>query len=66
MNLTSKILYFIFFSILIFVFKPQFIFKTPSSFREFGIGVDSEGYDKTLFNILTVNLIVVAILVSFK
>ena len=66
MNVTDKILYFIFFSILIFVFKPQFIFKTPSSFREFGVGVDSEGCAKTLFNIMTVNLIIAGILVSFK
>lgn len=61
-NINNKILYFIFFSTLLFFLKPSILFKNEYSFREFGVGLDSEGYQKTLFNIFTIILIGLVIL----
>lgn len=61
-NITNKILYFIFFSIIVFILKPSFIFKNDNSFREFGVGIDRDGHKKTLFNIFVLNLIVIVLL----
>ncbi len=65
MNITNKIIYFIFFSVIIFILKPKLVYKNQYSFREFGVGVDSEGHRKTLFNIFVVNIIVISILSYF-
>jgi hypothetical protein len=65
-NITNKILYFIFFSSIIFFFKPSFIFKNDNTFREFGIGIDKNGYKKTLFNIFIINLIFIVFLVKIS
>lgn len=61
-NIQNKILYFIFFSTIIFFLKPNFLFKDENTFREFGIGVDRDGFKKTLFNIFVINLIFIVLL----
>lgn len=41
----------------LFYFKPQLIFKPNGKPREYGRGLDSEGYKKTLFTLHFVILI---------
>lgn len=37
--------------LILYVIKPTFIFKPNGKLREFGFGVDSEGYKKTVLNV---------------
>jgi hypothetical protein len=61
-NPINKILYFIFFSVIIFILKPSLIFNADGSLRNFGVGYDSSKNKKTLFNIFTINLIFITLL----
>ncbi len=61
-NLINKILYFIFFSVIIFILKPSLIFNADGSLRNFGVGYDPSKNKKTLFNIFTINLIFITLL----
>jgi hypothetical protein len=46
----NSIYYIVSFVILLFVFKPSIVFKPDGTSREFGLGIDNQGYKKTLYN----------------
>ena len=58
------ILFFIFVAFA-FYLKPLFLFKSNGKLREYGVGKDSEGYTKTLFNFLTVSVFFVFVCKHF-
>ncbi len=60
----NKILYFIFFSVIIFILEPRLLFNKNGSLRKFGLGYDSNKNKKTLFNIFTVNLIFILLILN--
>ncbi len=41
----------ILFILLLFIVKPNFIFKPNGKIREYGVGYDCEKHKRTLFNI---------------
>lgn len=48
--------------ILIYTFKPNIIFKPNSKPREHGVGVDSEGYNKTLYSMFSITIFLCVII----
>jgi hypothetical protein len=63
-TLFYTILYIILFILLLYFTKPQFIFKPNGKPREYGIGVDDEGYKKTLYNLQFI--IIIACIFIYK
>lgn len=46
----------------LFYFKPAILFKPNGKPREYGFGIDSEGYKKTLFTLHFMIIIIVCII----
>lgn len=53
-RLMQSIMYFLVAMLLLFYFKPGFLFKPNGKPREHGFGMDSQGYKKTLFSLQTI------------
>ena len=62
MSLLARIIYTILFIILLFVIKPNIIFKPNGLPRHFGFGHDKDGYKKTMYNIQLIIFIFILIL----
>jgi hypothetical protein len=45
----QSILYISLFVIFVYIIKPSVIFKQDGNLREYGVGVSSDGYKKTLY-----------------
>jgi hypothetical protein len=58
-SVKNKIPYVFGIIIIIYIVKPNIIFKPNGKLRDYGIGYDSEGYKKTLYSFHFVILIVV-------
>jgi hypothetical protein len=50
--------------ILLYHWKPPFLFKPNGKLKEYGVGVDSEGYKKSVFNIHLIIIIAIIFLVT--
>lgn len=49
----------------LFYFKPNILFKPNGKPREYGFGIDSEGYKKTFFTLHFI-ILVIAVIIYFK
>jgi hypothetical protein len=54
----------IFCILLFFIVKPSICFKPNNQPREYGVGLDSDGYKKTFFS-MNIMIIVIVLLVYF-
>lgn len=61
----KKIPYIIGFVIVIYSIKPLFFFKLNGKPRQYGIGVDEEGYNKTLYTFQFLIILFAILLLSF-
>ena len=50
--------------LILYWFKPNIFFKPNGKPREYGFGIDNEGYKKTLYNLHFIILIIVVL--TFK
>lgn len=55
----------IFLVVLLFIIKPSIVFKPNDSIREYGVGVDDQGYKKTLFSVHFIIIIMAALVYLF-
>jgi hypothetical protein len=62
----SKLPYIILLVLLIYIIKPNIIFKPNGKFREYGIGYDEEDYKKTLYTMHFIIIISVIILATIE
>jgi hypothetical protein len=60
---TQDILIFVVVLLMFFYLKPSFLFKPNGKPREYGMGVDAEGYRKTVFSMHTVIIVIVVFIV---
>jgi hypothetical protein len=58
----KRITYFIGIIMLIYITKPQIIFKPNGQLREYGFGYTLDGYRKTLFSIHTIIIFIILLL----
>jgi hypothetical protein len=69
MFLNNIVLYtIIYVSIFIYIMyytKPHVMFKPNGKIREFGLGIDYEGYKKTLYNLQFIILVLTIIIYRF-
>jgi hypothetical protein len=63
-QLFNKIPYVILLILIIYILKPNIIFKPNGKLREYGLGYDDEGYKKTLYTLHFIIIITVIILSS--
>ena len=61
-SVKNKIPYLFGIILIIYIVKPNIIFKPNGKLRDYGIGYDNEGYKKTLYSFHFVILIVVLFL----
>lgn len=64
-NTKNMILAYLLFVLSLFYFKPNILFKPNGTPREYGLGVDTEGVEKTLFSLHFV-IIVTVFLIYFQ
>lgn len=64
--LSNALIYYLFFVLVVFYFKPMFLFKSNGKLREYGVGKDFENYHKSLFNFLTVSIFFILICLKFN
>jgi len=63
----QKILYVILFILIIYFLKFPVFFKPNGKTREYGIGIDSEGFSKTLYTFqFSIIIIALFLVISFK
>lgn len=62
-KITEKIIYLIIIICVIYVVKPSVLFKANGKLRNYGVGVDSEGYKKTLYSFHLVIILIAIFLV---
>lgn len=53
-NITSKLLYLLGLIILLYITKPTIVFKPNGKPRQYGVGIDEEGFKKTLYTVHSV------------
>lgn len=61
-SVKNKIPYLFGIILIIYIVKPNIIFKPNGKLRDYGVGYDNEGYKKTLYSFHFVILIVVLFL----
>lgn len=61
-SVKNKIPYLFGIILIIYIVKPNIIFKPNGKLRDYGIGYDNEGYKKTLYSFHFVILIIVLFL----
>jgi hypothetical protein len=61
-SVKNKIPYLFGIIIIIYIIKPNILFKPNGKLRDYGVGYDNEGYKKTLYSFHYVILIIVLFL----
>lgn len=65
-QLFNKLPYLILLILLIYITKPNIIFKPNGKLRDYGIGYDEEGYKKTLYTLHFIIVITVILLSTIE
>ncbi len=63
-DVQTQVMYLLFFIIALFIIKPSIFFSANGKARQFGVGVDSEGYKKTLYTVHIAIIVVVALVIA--
>jgi hypothetical protein len=61
-SVKNKIPYLFGIIIIIYIIKPNILFKPNGKLRDYGVGYDNEGYKKTLYSFHYIILIIVLFL----
>jgi hypothetical protein len=65
-DVQNKIPYIIAIIIIIYILKPNFIFKPNGSHREYGLGYDRDGYKRSIYSMHVVIILIVIVSYLFS